>query len=168
MTYEERIQILDNGIIRMNTYLSYGSSYNSRLYGYGEDVKKYSIDILEKIGAPQYSINSVQYVSFDACRRDMLGGHMAGEYEMLCANKCNAYKQSVNSIISILNQERTRLSKEQADEEQQKIYDAQIASNKLQKESILWAKIAAWAGIGSAIIGLASIVFSIFLYLCKH
>lgn len=161
MTCEERIQILDNGIIRMNTYLSYGSSYNDRLYGYGGDVKKYAIDILKEIGAPQYSINSVQYVSFDACSRDMLGGYMAGEYEMLCANKCNAYKQSVNSIISILNQERTRLIKEQSDAEQKKGYEAQIANNKLQKESILWAKIAAFASI-------VSIILSIILYLCNN
>ena len=160
MTYEERIHILDNGIIRMNTYLSNGSSYNDRLYGYGGDVKKYAIDILKEIGAPQYSINSVQYVSFDACRRNMFG-HMAGEFEMLCANKCNAYKQSVNSVISILNQERSRLVKEQQDEEQKKSYDAQIASNKLQQESIMWGKIAAFASI-------ASIIVTIILYLCKH
>lgn len=105
----------------MNTYLSYGSSYNGRLFDYGVGVKREVIDILKKINAPQYSISSIQNVSFDSCRRDMLGGHMAGEYEMLCANKCNAYKQSVNSIISILNQERTRLIKEQADEEQGKV-----------------------------------------------
>ena len=160
MSYEERIHILDNGIIRMNTYLSNGSSYNDRLYGYGGDVKKYAIDILKEIGAPQYSINSVQYVSFDACRRNMFG-HMAGEFEMLCANKCNAYKQSVNSVISILNQERSRLVKEQQDEEQKKSYDAQIASNKLQQESIMWGKIAAFASI-------ASIIVTIILYLCKH
>ena len=105
----------------MNTYLSYGSSYNDRLFDYGVGVKREVIDILKKINAPQYSISSIQNVSFDSCRRDMLGGYMAGEYEMLCANKCNAYKQSVNSIISILEQERTRLSKEQADEEQGKV-----------------------------------------------
>lgn len=161
MTYEEKIQILDNGIILMNTYLSYGSSYNDRLFDYGVGVKREVIDILKKINAPQYSISSIQNVSFDSCRRDMLGGHMAGEYEMLCANKCNAYKQSVNSIISILNQERSRLVKEQQDEEQKKSYDAQIASNKLQQESIMWGKIAAFASV-------ASIIVTIILYLCKN
>ena len=86
---------------------------------------------------------------------------MVGEYEMLCANKCNAYKQSVYSIISILNQERSRLVKEQQDEDQKKSYDAQIASNKLQRESIMWGKIAAFASI-------ASIIVTIILYLCKN
>lgn len=167
MTYEERINILDRGIIRMNTYLSYGSSYNDRLYDYGRDIKKYAIDILKEIGAPQYSINSVQYVSFDSCRRDMFG-HMAGEYEMLYANKCNAYIHCVNSIISILEQERTRLIKEQSDAEQKKGYEAQIANNTMQQQSLKWSKIAAWAGVVSAFIGLASIAFSIFLYLCNN
>ena len=152
MTYEERINILDRGIIRMNTYLSYGSSYNDRLYDYGRDIKKYAIDILKEIGAPQYSINSVQYVSFDSCRRDMFG-HMAGEYEMLYANKCNAYIHCVNSIINILNQERIRLIKEQADEEQK--------SNKLLTKCTLAFSIVAALGT------IASLLFTIFSYFCN-
>ena len=160
MTYEEKIQILDNGIILMNTYLSYGSSYNDRLFDYGVGVKSDAVETLKKIGAPQHSINSIQHVSFESCKRDMFG-HMAGEYEMLCANKCNAYKQSVNSVISILNQERSRLVKEQQDEDQKKSYDAQIASNKLQQESIMWGKIAAFASV-------VSIIVTIILYLCKN
>lgn len=154
MTYEEKIQILDNGIILMNTYLSYGSSYNDRLFDYGVGVKREVIDMLKKINAPQYSISSIQNVSFDSCRRDMLGGHMAGEYEMLCANKCNAYKQSVNSIISILEQERTRLIKEQADEEQGKV-------KQMSKWNLIFSAIAA---IGT----IATLLFTIFNYLCNN
>lgn len=161
MTIADKINILDNAIVRMNTYLSYGSSYSDRLFDCGKDVKSDAVEVLKKIGTPQHSIYSIQNISFDSCRRNMLGGCMAGEYEMLCANKCNAYKQSVNSVISILNQERTRLVKEQQDEEQNKNYDAQIASNKLQQESIMWGKIAAFASI-------ASIIVSIILYLCKN
>ena len=130
----------------MNTYLSYGSSYNDRLFDYGVGVKREVIDILKKINAPQYSISSIQNVSFDSCRRDMLGGHMAGEYEMLCANKCNAYKQSVNSIISILNQERTRLIKEQADEEQGKV-----------------RQMAKWTLICSAVAAICAIISLLFM-----
>ena len=146
MTYEEKIQILDNGIILMNTYLSYGSSYNDRLFDYGVGVKREVIDILKKINAPQYSISSIQNVSFDSCRRGMLGGYMAGEYEMLCANKCNAYKQSVNSIISILEQERTRLIKEQSDAE--------------QKNDKLLAK---WTLICSAVAAICAIISLLFM-----
>ena len=160
MTYEERIQILDNGIIRMNTYLSYGAAYNDHLESTGNEAKREAYDVLKKIEATQYSIYSIKNISFDACRRNMFGC----DYNSIVAietNKCNAYKQNINSIINILNQERERLIKEQADEEQKKIYDAQMASNKMQKESILWAKIAAVASI-------ASIILSIILYLCKN
>ena len=148
MTYEEKIQILDNGIIRMNTYLSYGSSYNDRLYDYGVSVKRDMIDTLKKIGAPQYSINSIQNVSFDSCRRNMFG-HMAGEYEMLCANKCNAYKQSINSIISILEQERGRLVKAQTDEEQKK-----------DKKTAKWTFICSAIAAACAIISLLFTIFN--------
>ena len=160
MTYEEKIQILDNGIILMNTYLSYGSSYNDHLDSTGNEAKREAYDVLTKIEATRASLYAVKNISFDSCRRSMFG-HMAGEYEMLCANKCNAYKQSVNSIISILNQERSRLVKEQQDEDQKKSYNAQIASNKLQRESIMWGKIAAFASV-------ASIIVTIILYLCNN
>lgn len=160
MTYEERINILDRGIIRMNTYLSYGAAYNDHLDSTGKDARREAYDILTKIEATQTSLHAVQNVSFDACRRNMWGC----DYHSIVAietNKCNAYKQNINSIINILNQERSRLLKEQADEEQKKIYDAQVASNKLQKESIMWGKIAAFASI-------ASIIVSIILYLCNN
>lgn len=160
MTYEERINILDRGIIRMNTYLSNGAAYNDHLDSTGNEAKREAYDVLTKIEATRASLYAVKNISFDSCRRNMWGCNV-GEYEIQCANKCNAYKQSVNSVISILNQERTRLIEEQSDAEQKKVYEAQIANNKLQKESILWAKIAAFAGI-------ASIIVSIILYLCNH
>ena len=167
MTYEKKINILDRGIIRMNTYLSYGAAYNDHLDSIGKDARKEAYDMLTKIEATQASLYAVQNISFNACCRDIYGGNY-NTREIREANKCNAFKQSITSLISILKQERERLIKEHADEEQKKIYDAQMASNKMQKESILWAKIAAWAGIGSAIIGLASIAVSIFLYLCNN
>ena len=167
MTYEERIQILDNGIIRMNTYLSYGAAYNDHLDSTGNKARQEAYDVLTKIEASRASLYAVKNISFDSCCRNMWGCNV-GEYEIQCANKCNAYKQSVNSIISILEQERTRLIKAQADTEQKKGYEAQIANNTMQQQSLKWSKIAAWAGVVSAFIGLASIAFSIFLYLCKH
>lgn len=148
MTYEEKIQILDNGIIRMSTYLSYGAAYNDHLDSTGNEAKREAYDVLTKIEATRASLYAVKKISFDSCRRDMLGGHMAGEYEMLCANKCNAYKQSVNSIISILNQERTRLIKEQADEEQQK-------DKKMAKWTLICSAIA-------AVCAIISLLFTIF------
>ena len=147
MTYEERIQILDNGIIRMNTYLSYGAAYNDHLDSTGNEAKREAYDVLTKIEATRASLYAVKNISFDSCRRSMFG-HMAGEYEMLCANKCNAYKQSINSIIGILEQERTRLIKEQAD-----------AVQKINKQMTKWSLIfSAIAAIGT----IATLLFTIF------
>lgn len=149
MTYEERINILDRGIIRMNTYLSYGAAYNDHLDHTGNEARQEAYDVLKKIEATQYSIYSIKNISFDSCRRNMWGCNV-GEYEIQCANKCNAYKQSVNSIISILEQERTRLIKEQADEEQK--------SNKLLTKWTLTFSIIAALGT------IASLLFTIFSY----
>lgn len=160
MTYEEKIQILDNGIILMNTYLSNGAAYYDNLDSTGNEAKREAYDVLTKIEATRASLYAVKNISFDSCRRNMWGcNHNTADVRD--ESRCNAYRQSINAIINILKQERERLVKEQADEERQKIYDAQIASNKLQKESILWAKIAAFAGI-------ASIIVSIILYLCNN
>lgn len=161
MTNSEKINKLDELISRMNTCLSFGSSFNDNLASYGENVKKSVCDVLRDIDVSNISINSILNVSFDSCHRDVFGNSDYNTIETRKTNKCNAYKQSVNSIINILKQERERLIKEQADEEQKKIYDAQIASNKMQKESILWAKIAAFASI-------ISIFVSIILYLCNN
>ena len=147
MTYEENIQILDNGIIRMNTYLSNGAAYNDHLDSTGNEAKREAYDVLTKIEATRASLYAVKNISFDSCRRNMFG-HMAGEYEMLYANKCNAYIQCINSIINILKQERTRLIKEQAD-----------AAQKINKQMTKWSLIfSAIAAIGT----IATLLFTIF------
>lgn len=147
MTCEEKIQILDNGIILMNTYLSYGAAYNDHLDSTGNKAKQEAYDVLTKVEATRASLYAVKNISFDSCRRNMWGCHV-GEYEIQCANKCNAYKQSVNSIISILEQERTRLIKEQADTEQRK--DKQMA-----KWTLICSAVA-------AICAIISLLFTIF------
>lgn len=147
MTYEEKIQILDNGIIRMNTYLSKGAAYNDHLDRTGNEARQEAYDVLKKIEATQYSIYSIKNISFDSCRRSMWGCNH-NTVEVMQANKCNAYIQCINSIINILNQERTRLIKEQADEEQK--------SNKLLTKWTLAFSIIAALGT------IASLLFTIF------
>lgn len=61
-----------------------------------------------------------------------------------------------------------RLIKYQIAEEQKRSCDTQIVSHKMQQLSVKWAKIAAWASIGSIVTGLASIAFSFFCYFCNH
>lgn len=60
------------------------------------------------------------------------------------------------------------LVKYQIAKEQKRSCDTQIVSHKMQQLSVKWAKIAAWAGIGSIVIGLASIAFSLFCYFCNN
>jgi hypothetical protein len=149
MTYEERIQILDNGIIRMSTYLSYGAAYNDHLDSTGNEAKREAYDVLTKIEATRASLYAVKNISFDSCRRNMWGCNH-NTVEVMQANKCNAYIQCINSIINILNQERTRLIKEQANEEQK--------SNKLLTKWTLAFSIIAALGT------IASLLFTIFSY----
>ena len=153
MTYEERIHILDNGNNRMNTYLSYGAAYNDHLDSIGKDARKEAYDMLTKIEATQASLYAVQNISFNACCRDIYGGNY-NTREIREANKCNAFKQSITSLISILKQERERLIKEQADEEQ-----------KINKWMTKWSLIfSAIAAIGTII----TLLFTIFDYLCDN
>ena len=153
MTYEKKINILDRGIIRMNTYLSYGAAYNDHLDSIGKDARKEAYDMLTKIEATQASLYAVQNISFNACCRDIYGGNY-NTREIREANKCNAFKQSITSLISILKQERERLIKEQADEEQ-----------KINKWMTKWSLIfSAIAAIGTII----TLLFTIFDYLCDN
>lgn len=145
MTYEERIQILDNGIIRMSTYLSYGAAYNDHLDSTGNEAKREAYDVLTKIEATRASLYAVKNISFDSCRRNMWGCNH-NTVEVMQANKCNAYIQCINSIINILNQERTRLIKEQSDAE--------------QKNDKLLAK---WTLICSAVAAICAIISLLFM-----
>lgn len=146
MTIADKINILNSAIVKMNTNLSYGSSYSDELFSYGGRVKSDAVQALKNIGAPQYSINSIQNVSFNSCQRDMFGCHV-GEYEMKCANKCNAYKQSVNSVINILEQERTHLIQEQNNKEQK-------SNKRLAKWTLVFSIIAALGTIASVLLAI--------------
>lgn len=145
MTYEEKINILDRGIIRMNTYLSNGAAYNDHLDSTGNEAKREAYDVLTKIEATRASLYAVKNISFDSCRRNMWGCNH-NTVEVMQANKCNAYIQCINSIINILNQERTRLIKEQSDAE--------------QKNDKLLAK---WTLICSAVAAICAIISLLFM-----
>ena len=69
-------------------------------------------------------------------------------------NKVMDFSNDLKKLREILNEARTIIDREN--------------NQKTQQKSLKWSKIAAWAGIGSVIVGLASIAFSIFLYLCNN
>lgn len=140
MTIQEKISKLDDAIVDVETYLSYGG-------GNGNGAKKAAIDALNTIGAKDSVVQAVKSVSFvDNNERFQIGG-LLSSMDVREESSRVAYRTSVQTVVNILKHERERLVKEQQDE--------------IQQKSLLWAKIAAFGSI-------ASIIVSIILYLCRN
>ena len=140
MTTQEKINKLDDAIVDVETYLSYGG-------GNGNGAKKAAIDALNTIGAKDSVVQAVKSVSFvDNNERFQIGG-LLSSMDVREESSRVAYRTSVQTVVNILKHERERLVKEQQDE--------------IQQKSLLWAKIAAFGSI-------ASIIVSIILYLCRN
>ena len=69
-------------------------------------------------------------------------------------NKVMDFSKDLKKLREILNEARTIIDREN--------------NQKTQQKSLKWSKIAAWASVISAFIGLASIFVSIILYLCNN
>ena len=140
MTTQEKINKLDDAIVDVETYLSYGG-------GNGNGAKKAAIDALNTIGAKDSVVQAVKSVSFvDNNERFQIGG-LLSSMDVREESRRVAYRTSVQTVVNILKHERERLVKEQQDE--------------IQQKSLFWAKIAAFGSI-------VSIIVSIILYLCKN
>lgn len=140
MTTQEKINKLDDAIVKVESYLSYSKDN-------GGSVKKIATDALQKIEAKNSSIQAVKRVSFPN-GNDVWGmGGLLSSMDVREESSRVAYRTSVQTVVNILKHERERLVKEQQD--------------RIQQKSLLWAKIAAFGSI-------ASIIVSIILYLCKN
>lgn len=139
MDYTKQINILDDAITQVSAYLSYTSS-QSDISKTGEEAKRTVIAILNKISASQSTINVIQRVSFESSRQGLFLGGNYNTADIRDENRCNAYRQSINAIINILKQERERLVKEQADEEQKR-------SKQMAKWTLIFSAIAAICAI---------------------
>ncbi|MBO7261964.1 MAG: hypothetical protein J6U95_03420 [Alistipes sp.] len=106
----------------------------------GEEAKRTVIAILNKISASQSAINAIQSVSFGSSQQDFFFGRNYNTADVRDESRCNAYRQSINAIINILKQERERLVKEQADEEQKR-------SKQMVKWTLIFSAIAAICAI---------------------
>lgn len=113
-----------------------------------------AISVLEKLGCSNEIIQSCCNLDFgentETIRIPM--GHWG--YSESPINKVMDFSKDLKKLREILNEARVIIDREN--------------NHKTQQKSLKWSKIAAWAGIGSVIIGLASIAFSIFLYLCNN
>ena len=139
MDYAKQIHGLDDAITQVSAYLSYTSSY-SDMSKTGEEAKRTVIAILNKISASQSTINAIQRVSFESSRQGLFLGGNYNTADIRDESRCNAYRQSINAIINILKQERERLVKEQADEEQTR-------SKQMAKWTLIFSAIAAICAI---------------------
>lgn len=113
-----------------------------------------AISVLEKLGCSNEIIQSCRNLDFgenaEIIRIPM--GHLG--YCESPINRIKAFSSDLKAMREILNEVRTIIDREN--------------NQKAQQKSLKWSKIAAWAGIVSVLIGLASIAFTIFDYLCNN
>lgn len=113
-----------------------------------------AIVVFEKLGCSNEIIQSCRNLDFGANAKMVkinMGSLGCSESPI---NQIIGFDRDLKEMSEILNEVRTIKDRED--------------SHKAQQKSLKWSKIAAWAGVISAFIGLASIVFSIFLYICKN
>lgn len=119
-----------------------------------KSIQSNAISVLAKFGCSNDIIQSCRNLDFgenaEIIRIPM--GHLG--YGESSINQEIAFSKDLKELREILNEVRTIIERKD--------------NKKTQQKSLKWSKIAAWAGIGSVVIGLASIAFSIFLYLCNN
>lgn len=146
--YKDHIKIVDGTIAQINANIGHSGNLKQR----GEALKYFALIALNKIGSSEIIVSAIKEIDFPP--EDLPLGGLYNTQDIREENKKVAYRQSLKALVGILEQERERLVKEQQEK-------AQLENLRLQKESIKWAKIAAFAGI-------ASIIVTIILYLCKN
>ena len=113
-----------------------------------------AISVFEKLDCSNEIIQSCCNLDFgkntETIRIPM--GHWG--YSESPINKVMDFSKDLQTLREILNEARTIIDREN--------------NQKTQQKSLKWSKIAAWASVISAFIGLASIFVSIILYLCNN
>ena len=119
-----------------------------------KSIQANAISVLEKFGCSNEIIQSCRNLDFGE-NSEMLRipmGHLG--YCESPINQIRAFSSDLKEMREILNEARAIIERRD--------------NHKAQQKSLKWSKIAAWAGIVSAFIGIASIAFSIFSYFCKN
>ena len=139
-----KISKIDNLIARCN------SCQDIRI---AKCIQRDAISVLKELKCSNEVIQS--------CRDVFFGKEEVDEFDVMqygfnssVAMQSITLDKGLKSMISILNDVRLIVERED--------------NYTSQNESIKWAKIAAWASVISAFIGLASIFVSIILYLCNN
>lgn len=111
MDYAKQIHILDNAIATLNAEMTERYEGN-RIKSRGDALKKMAIIALTDAGCSPMVNTAINNVSFNFASGWLPGGNFITS-DIRNESFITAYRQSVGSIIKILEQERFRLEKEQ-------------------------------------------------------
>ena len=146
MDYAKQIHILDNAIATLNSELSSHYSDGSSVKSRGEALKKMSILALADANSSRLVKSAVENVSFYSVHCTDFPIPM-GSFNDRINGIDSTFQQGVKSLIDILQQERTRLLKEQADKEQTR-------SKQIAKWTLIFSAIAAICAIISVVLAI--------------
>lgn len=145
--YDKHIQTLDGAIAQAKAQLSFNAGDGKSLHNRGESIKHMAKIVMKEINSPDIIVNAIQAIEFPSEYEDMFGGNY-NTVEIREESRRTRYKQGVEAIIVILQQERTRLVKIQQDKEQK-------TNKRMNKWTLIFSAIAALGTI-------ATLLFTIF------
>ena len=145
--YDKHIQTLDGAIAQAKAQLSFNAGDGKSLHNRGESIKHMAKIVMKEINSPDIIVNAIQAIEFPSEYEDMFGGNY-NSVEIREESRRTRYKQGVEAIIVILQQERTRLVKIQQDKEQK-------TNKRMNKWTLIFSAIAALGTI-------ATLLFTIF------
>lgn len=134
MDYNRHIKILDATIAQINANIGCNCNYKQN----GNYLKQIAKEALKKIGSKKIIVSAINEIDFPI--EDSLIGGLYNTREIREESKRTAYRECIKALISIIEQERERLVKEQQEEEQ-------IANKRMNKWTLICSAIAAFCAI---------------------
>ena len=151
--YDKHIRTLDGAIAQAKAQLSFNAGDGKSLHNRGESIKHMAKIVMKEICSPNIIVNAIQAIEFPSEYEDMFGGNY-NTMEIREESRRTRYKQGVEAIITILQQEQERLVKQQQEEQQK-------SNKRMNKWTLIFSAIAALGTI-------ATLLFTIFYYLCNN
>ncbi|MBE6206254.1 MAG: hypothetical protein E7133_04195 [Rikenellaceae bacterium] len=145
--YDKHIRTLDGAIAQAKAQLSFNAGDGKSLHNRGESIKHMAKIVMKEICSPNIIVNAIQAIEFPSEYEDMFGGNY-NTMEIREESRRTRYKQGVEAIITILQQEQERLDKQQQEEQQK-------SNKRMNKWTLIFSAIAALGTI-------ATLLFTIF------
>ena len=151
--YDKHIRTLDGAIAQAKAQLSFSAGDGKSLHNRGESIKHMAKIVMKEISSPNIIVNAIQAIEFPSEYEDMFGGNY-NTMEIREEGRRTRYKQGIEAIITILQQEQERLIKQQQEEQQK-------SNKRMNKWTLIFSAVAALGTI-------ATLLFTIFDYLCNN